>query len=258
MKLVTWNVNSLKARMPRVLEFLDLHKPDVVCLQETKCAPGKFPALELEAAGYTSVDNSGGQWAGVAVIARRELEPSLVTTELSGNPLPDEARWIEVAVRDLRVVSVYVINGRTLQDPMYEKKLEFLDAMTARCAELASESLIVTGDFNIAPSDLDVWDPEKFVGATHVTDAERGRLRKILDAGLVDAYRHLYPEKVQYTWWDYRMGHFHRGMGLRIDLTLVSRGLAKRLTAAGIERDFRKGKKPSDHVPFYVELDVRG
>lgn len=255
MKLVSWNVNSLKARMPRVLELLDRHAPDVVCLQETKCSPDKFPALELEAHGYASVDASGGRWAGVAVIARRELEPTLVTASLPDSPVPEEARWIEANVAGTRVVSVYVVNGRSLEDSMYDVKLRFLDAMAARLRSIAGEPVVVSGDFNIAPADIDVYDPPAFEGATHVSPPERERLAAILDAGYVDAFRHLHPGVVQHTWWDYRQGHFHRGRGLRIDLTLVGRALAPRLTAAGIDRDFRKGPKPSDHAPLLVEID---
>lgn len=252
MKLVTWNVNSLKARMPRVLELLDRHSPDVMMLQETKCAPDAFPELELEAAGYRAVHHSGGRWAGVAILAREE--PRDPAVGLPGEPAVDEARWIEATVGDLRVVSVYVPNGREPDTPTYADKLRFLEAMAGRIGELSGEPLVVAGDFNVCPTDLDVYDPAAFVGATHVTEPERERFRALLDAGVADAFRELHPDEPGFTWWDYRQGHFHRKLGLRIDAHLVSAPLARRVATCGIDRDFRKGTKPSDHAPLLLEL----
>jgi exodeoxyribonuclease-3 len=251
-KLVTWNVNSLKVRMPRVLELLEQHAPDVVLLQETKSAPEAFPSLELEAAGYRSVHHSAGRWAGVAILAREE--PADVAVGLPGEPAVDEARWIEATVGDVRAVSVYVPNGREPDTPTYDDKLRFLDAMAKRIAQLADGPLLVAGDFNVCPTDLDVYDPAAFVGSTHVTPLERERFKALLDAGAVDAFRELHPDEPGFTWWDYRQGHFHRGMGLRIDAHLVSAPLASRIAACGIDRDFRKGAKPSDHAPLLLEL----
>jgi exodeoxyribonuclease-3 len=255
-RVVTWNVNSLKMRMPRVLEFIELHRPDVLLLQETKAPQDAFPDLELADAGYHAVHHSAGQWAGVAVLARSELPLEDPALSLPGDPVPDEARWCEATVGGIRMASVYVPNGRTLDSPEYPRKLAFLDAMTARILELESQSpLIVAGDMNIAPADADVYDPPAFEGGTHVSTAERDRLGQILDGGMVDAYRAVHPDEVQYTWWDYRAGNFHKGLGLRIDLALVSTALAERVTACGIDRNFRKGKKPSDHAPLLVDLD---
>jgi exodeoxyribonuclease III len=155
------------------------------------------------------------------------------------------------------VASVYVPNGREVGSPTYDEKLAFLDAMVARAAALRAQDapLVIAGDFNVAPTDLDVYDPDAFVGSTHVTPEERRRVEAIRAAGgLVDAYRHLHPDNVQHTWWDYRQGHFHRGLGLRIDLALVSESLAPRLRHCGIARNYRKGKKPSDHAPLTVDL----
>jgi len=252
MKLVTWNVNSLNVRMPRVVELLEAHRPDLVLLQETKCAPDAFPALELEAAGYRSMHHSGGRWAGVAILAREE--PADVAVGLPGEPAVDEARWIEATVGGLRAVSVYVPNGRAPGTPTYEDKLRFLDAMAKRIGELSDAPLVVAGDFNVCPTDLDVYDPAAFVGSTHVTPAERERFQALLDAGTVDAFRELHPDEPGFTWWDYRQGHFHRGMGLRIDAHLVSPPLAPRIAHCGIDRDLRKGTKPSDHAPLLLEL----
>jgi exodeoxyribonuclease-3 len=264
MRLVTWNVNSLRARLPRVLEFLGEHAPDVLCLQETKTDPSAFPHDELAQAGYVAADHSGGRWAGVAVLARSELGVADTVSGLPGEPVEDEARWVETTVGGaLRVASVYVPNGRELGSEWYAQKLDFFAAMATRVRQLREESeaaggdgplpLVVAGDMNVAPADLDVYDPAAFLAVTHTSEPERAALRGVVDAGLVDAYRALHPDEVGYTWWDYRQGHFHRGLGMRIDLTLVSPELAPRLTRAGIERDYRKGSKPSDHVPLVTE-----
>ncbi|MGO9961280.1 MAG: exodeoxyribonuclease III [Solirubrobacteraceae bacterium] len=254
MRIVTWNVNSLRARLPRVLQLLAEHRPDVVCLQETKSAADAFPHEELAQAGYSAVHHSGGRWAGVALLARDGLALEDPLVGLPGDPVPDEARWCEATVAGTRVASTYVPNGRSLDDPEFTRKLAFLDAMAQRVAAIRGAPLVLAGDLNIAPSDLDVYDPAAFAGSTHVTPEERDRLTRILDGGLVDAYRALHPDEVQYTWWDYRAGNFHRGLGLRIDLVLVSADLAGRLQSCGIDRDYRKGSKPSDHAPLLVDL----
>jgi exodeoxyribonuclease-3 len=254
LRIVTWNVNSLRARLPRVLEFLAEYQPEVALLQETKCAPDTFPAQELAQAGYSAIHHSAGQWSGVAVLARFGLELTEPVLGLPGDPVPGEARWCEATVEGIRLASVYVPNGRSLDSPEYPRKLAFLDAMAARAAELGPERLIIAGDMNIAPADADVYDPAAFVGGTHVSPAERQRLAALLDLGLTDAYRALHPDEVQYTWWDYRAGHFHKGLGLRIDLLLVGSELSPRLESCGIDRDYRKGKKPSDHAPLLLGL----
>jgi exodeoxyribonuclease-3 len=262
-KLVTWNVNSLGARLPRVLEFLESQRPDIACLQETKTADDAFPVAELRAAGYEAVHHSAGRWAGVAILAREGLELRDAATGLPGELNADEARFIEATVAGMRVASVYVTNGRAIGTPTFDEKLAFLDAMAERAREVAAAGtpMLIAGDFNVTPADVDVYDPQAFVGETHVTAEERSRLQAILTAGgLVDAFRALHdPDEVGFTWWDYRQGHFHRGLGLRIDLVLVAEALAPRLLACGIVRDFRKGRKPSDHAPLVVELaDPRG
>jgi exodeoxyribonuclease III len=260
-KIVTWNVNSLAVRLPRVLEFLGLHDPDIVCLQETKSEAAAFPAQAIDAAGYTAVHHSAGRWAGVAILARRGFSVSAPAVGLPGELRTEEARWIEATVDGLRVVSAYVPNGRALESPTFTEKLAFLDSMAARVGELAAagEEIVVTGDLNVTREDRDVWDPSAFVGSTHVSEAERTRVDGILAAGdLVDAYRLLHPDGQQFTWWDYRQGHFHRGMGLRIDYVLVSSAIGGRIERCGIERDFRKGTKPSDHAPLVVVLGRSG
>ena len=248
MKLVTWNVNSLGVRMPRVLELLDQHAPDVALLQETKTEPDKFPEAELRAAGYHAAHHSAGRWAGVAVLAREPIRD--VRAGLAGEPAADEARWIEATAGGLRVASVYVPNGREIGHPEYEKKLAFLDAARDRIPTLD----VLAGDFNVCPADIDVYDPAAFAGSTHVQPEERARFAALLEDGHVDAFRSLHPDEPGFTWWDYRQGHFHRKMGLRIDAFLVAERHADRLRSCGIDRGFRKGPKPSDHAPLLLEL----
>jgi len=256
---VTWNVNSLRARLPRVLELLEAHQPDVVALQETKCSEENFPAQELDAAGYEVVQHSGGQWAGVALLVRRPLAPDQALTGLPGDPVPSEARWCEATVASIRFVSTYVPNGRSLDSPEFPRKLAFLEAAATRAAAIRAspQQMVIAGDINIAPADADVYDPPAYEGATHVSAPERAGLAAIQErGGLVDAYRHVHPDEPQFTWWDYRAGNFHKNLGMRIDLVLVSEDLADGLMAAGIDRDFRKGFKPSDHAPLLVWLGL--
>jgi exodeoxyribonuclease-3 len=255
-RLTTWNVNSLKVRLPRVLEFVDEHAPDVLCLQETKCEADAFPHEALAQAGYKAIDHSGGRWAGVALLTREPLALADASSGLPGEPAQDEARWVEATVAGTRVVSTYVPNGRAVGSAWYAGKLDFLAAAAQRVAQLRATGtpLIVAGDMNVAPADLDVYDPAAFVTETHVTPPEREALEAIQRAGdLRDAFRALHPDEQQFTWWDYRAGHFHKGLGLRIDLALVSPQIAQALTRCGIERNYRKGTKPSDHAPLVVE-----
>jgi len=254
-KLATWNVNSLKMRLPRVLEFLTQHRPDILCLQETKANPDAFPHLDFAAAGYVAADHSCGRWAGVAVLAPEKTPPTAARHGLPGEVDTGECRWVEADVAGVRVASVYVPNGRALGTETFTAKLAFLDALRARAADLAGRDAVIAGDLNVTRSDLDVYDPALFRNSTHVTPAERDRLKAILDEGFVDTYRDLHPGEAGYTWWDYRAGDFHNHRGLRIDFALVSRSLADRLTACGIDRNYRKGPKPSDHAPLLAELE---
>jgi exodeoxyribonuclease-3 len=257
MLLATWNVNSLRARLPRVLEFLDEYRPDALLLQETKCAPEQFPHADLEAAGWRAVDNSGGRWCGVAILVPIEAGIDRSAQGLPGQPEPEEARWIEATLDcGIGVVSVYVPNGREVDSVHFERKLEFLDAAASRVTELAlAGPLIVGGDMNVAPTDLDVWDPNQFTGATHVTAQERLGLERMRLAGsLFGAHVERLGDEQLFTWWDYRGGSFHRGFGMRIDHFLLSRDLADRIEEFGIAREYRKGEKPSDHVPVVMRL----
>ena len=256
MRAVTWNVNSLKMRTPRVLELLEQYRPDLVFLQETKSEPDAFPTLELEAAGYRAVHHSAGRWAGVALLAPADVEIANVCAGLEGEPARDEARWIEADVDGVRAVSVYVPNGQAIDAPAFADKLRFMEAITERVPELIADKrpVLIGGDFNVCRADLDVYDPAAFVGDTHVTDDERARFEAILDAGLVDTFRRLHPDAVAYTWWDYRAGNFHKGLGLRIDYLLATPELADDVQRCGIARDYRKGKKPSDHAPLFAQV----
>ncbi len=258
MKIATWNVNSLKQRLPRVLALLAQHRPDVVCLQETKTGADAFPEAELAEAGYAAVHYSAGRWAGVAVLAPVGAAPVEVARGLPGEVDAGEARWVEADVGDLRVVSVYVPNGRAVGTDTFAAKLTFFEAMADRAAAILDErgdrGVVLAGDLNVMRSDLDVYDPAAFAGSTHVTPEERGRFERVLATGLTDAYRHLHPDEPGYTWWDYRAGHFHKKLGLRIDYLLVSPDVAGRLTSCGIDREYRKGSKPSDHAPLLAEL----
>ena len=259
MRLISYNVNSIGARLPRLMALIERLEPDVVCVQETKCTPPKFPHLPLEGIGYVAADHSGGRWAGVAVIARRQLGVEDVRVGLPGEAVPDEARWVEATVDGVRCVSTYVPNGQALGTEAFAQKLTFLEAMSARAAELAHLPTVIAGDMNVCPTDRDVWNPDQVHGATHITDDERTRLQAVVDTGYVDSFRRLHPEEPGFTWWDYRAGHFHKGYGLRIDLALVSSPLAERLEAAEVSRAFRKPttvpeSKPSDHAPLVIDF----
>ncbi len=253
MRLATWNVNSVTARLPRLLDWLVAVEPDVACLQETKTA--EFPAAEVEALGYQVAAHGDGRWNGVALLSRVGLED--VSSGYPGEPgFPDpEARAIGATCDGLRVWSVYVPNGRTVDDPHYEYKLSWLAALTSALAPevAAHEQLAVCGDFNVAPTDSDVWDPKAFVGSTHVTEPERTALAQLRGIGLVDVVPRPLKGNNPFTYWDYRAGMFHKDMGMRIDLVYVTAPGAGAVTDAYIDREARKGKGPSDHAPIIVD-----
>ncbi|HUV57683.1 MAG TPA: exodeoxyribonuclease III [Acidimicrobiales bacterium] len=251
MKIATWNVNSLTARWPRVETWLIDKSPDVVLIQETKQTDAKFPFAELAALGYESAHYGQGQWNGVAIFSRVGLDD---VTRGFGDDDP-EARIVSATCGDVRVHSCYVPNGRALDDPHYAYKLRWL-ANLERLVESRDRSthVVVGGDFNVAPTDFDCYDPSAFVGATHVSEPEREALRRLERAGLVDLTRSLNPMEPCFSWWDYRNGSFRRGWGLRIDLLYVDQGLYEKATASYVDRDARKGEKPSDHAPVVGEF----
>lgn len=256
MRLVTWNVNSLKARLERVEKWLVECEPDVVCMQETKLADTAFPAMAFSALGYESAHHGEGRWNGVAILSRVGLDD--VVLGFADDDTPDaEARLITATCGGVRVMSAYVPNGRALEHEHYQYKLRWLDRLLGHLDRTADPDAptALCGDFNIAPTDLDVRDPAALVGATHVSEPERKALGRLLDWGLEDVFRARFPDVERlYSWWDYRAGNFHKGIGMRIDLVLGSRPLAERVEWALIDRNARKGKTPSDHAPLVVEL----
>ena len=257
MRIATWNVNSLRQRVPRLLPWLDERRPDVVCLQETKLADDAFAEVvgdELSSRGYEVATHGEAAWNGVAILSRVGLDEVVRGIEgAPGFPNP-EARAVAATCNGIRVVSVYVPNGRSPGSDHYAYKLKWLESLTAMVAQ-RPESTIVLGDMNIAPADEDVFDPEAYVGQTHVTPPERDALAKLEAVGLRDVVRERWPDERVFTYWDYRAGMFHQDCGMRIDLALASADVADRVKAAWVDRQARKGKGPCDHAPVIVDLD---
>ncbi|MGH9104015.1 MAG: exodeoxyribonuclease III [Acidimicrobiales bacterium] len=256
MRIATWNVNSLNARLPRVEEWLAYADSDVVCLQETKLADAVFPAMAFAALGYESVHSGAGRWNGVAILSRVGLDQPRRELSVPGGAQLAEGRFVSARCGGLSVASVYVPNGRSVGSEHYEAKLAWLGALHDHVAATATGDLplAICGDFNVAPEDRDVWDVSAFVGATHVSPAERAALARLAGRGLVDAFRCVRGEQGLFSWWDYRAGDFHQHRGMRIDLVLVSASLAGRVRWALIDRNARKGRLPSDHAPLVVDL----
>ncbi len=257
MRLVTWNVNSLKVRLERVEEWLAECQPDVVCMQETKLADTAFPAMAFSALGYEAAHHGEGRWNGVAILSRVGLD-DVVAGFGDGAPDDPEARLLTATCGGVRVMSAYVPNGRALDNEHYQYKLRWLDRLVGHLDAVADPSrpVALCGDFNIAPADRDVWDAAALVDVTHVSEPERTALRKLLDWGLTDVFRDCYPDTDRlFSWWDYRAGNFHKGIGMRIDLVLGSSPVAERVRWSLIDRNARKGKQPSDHAPLIVELE---
>jgi exodeoxyribonuclease III len=255
-RIATWNVNSLSARLPRVEEWITYAKPDVLCLQETKQADSAFPEETFTALGYQTAHHGDGRWNGVAIVSRVGL--AQVAAGM-GPPHDDQGtRLIAADCGGVRVMSVYVPNGRSLDSEHFPAKLAWLAGLRAHLAATCSPDrpAAVCGDFNVAPDDRDVWDPTQFEGMTHVSQPERDALADLMSWGLVDAFRRVYDENGLFSWWDYRAGAFHRHRGMRIDLLLVTEVLAAGTTYALIDRNARKGEKPSDHTPVFIDTVV--
>jgi exodeoxyribonuclease-3 len=251
-------VNSVKQRMPRLLEWLDERQPDVVCLQETKLADDAFRSLldqELSGRGYETALYGEVQWNGVAILSKVGLED--VVTGIAGGPgFPNpEARAVAATCGGIRVHSLYVPNGRTPDSDHYRYKLAWLAALKDVVAA-GPDEVIVCGDMNIAPTDADVFDPVAYIGQTHVTPAERQALADLMSTGLHDVVRERWPNERVFSYWDYRAGMFHQDLGMRIDLMLASDPVAERVKAAWVDRKARKGTGPSDHAPVIIDLDV--
>jgi exodeoxyribonuclease III len=256
-RLATWNVNSVKQRLPRLLPWLDERQPDVACLQETKLADDAFLGLlgeTLADRGYAVAVHGEATWNGVAILSRVGLDDVVVgLAGAPGFPHP-EARAVSASCGGVRVVSAYAPNGRMPGSEHYRYKLAWLASLRDAVAA-GPEATVVCGDMNIAPSDEDVFDPEAYIGQTHVTAPERAALAELQALGLRDVVRDRWPDKRVFTYWDYRAGMFHQDLGMRIDLVLASPPVAARVRAAWVDRQARKGSGPSDHAPVIVDLD---
>jgi exodeoxyribonuclease-3 len=287
MRIATWNVNSLKARQEAVENWLVRAEPDILLLQETKLTDDDAPVMAFAMAGYQLVHHGEGRWNGVAIAARNGLAISGVVTNFGDGPVRDsgpggaggataseddfdpfdEARMIAATVDGLRVTSIYAPNGRVVDSPFYLGKLAWFDRLARWIRESDAldvtephgGSFVIGGDFNVAPTSVDVWDPKAAHGGTHVSDRERSAVQALIELGLTDAYRVRHDEPGRYTWWDYRAGMFHKNFGMRIDLLLVSSPVVGRIVDAEIDRQARKGPPvPSDHAPLTIDLDEPG
>jgi exodeoxyribonuclease-3 len=256
-RIATWNVNSVKQRMPRLLPWLDERRPDVVCLQETKLTDDAFVealGTALTGRGYEIAHHGEAQWNGVAILSRAGLDDVAVGIP-DGPGFPhQEARAIAATCGGIRVHSVYVPNGRIPDSEHYHYKLAWLAALD-RLLQAGPAARMVCGDFNIAPADADVFDPDAYIGQTHVTPPERKALADLGGHGTHDVVRERWPDSRVFTYWDYRAGMFHQDLGMRIDLVLASDAVAARVRAAWVDRQARKGSGPSDHAPVIVDLD---
>ena len=271
LRIATWNVNSLRARLEKVTWWLERARPDVLMMQETKLTDADAPADVFRDAGYELVHHGEGRWNGVAIASRvgatdvvsnfgAPLRPA-VTPEVGDDEPLAEARMVSAVCSGVRVVSLYAPNGRVVDSPFYRAKLTWYERLARWLRETVTptDALVLGGDYNVAPADADVWDPAACHGGTHVSEPERRAFRTLCDWGLVDAYRAHCAEPGRYTWWDYRAGNFHKNFGMRIDHLLVSKPVAARVVWAEIDREARKGKPvPSDHAPLVLDLDAAG
>ena len=249
MRIATWNVNSIGARLPRLLDWLETRNPDVAALQETKCTDAGFPTEQIAALGYQSMPVGDGRWNGVAILSRVGLEPVS-----RGLPGMTEARYASADCAGMRIVSVYVPNGRAIGDAQFPYKLEWLRLLRQTLDDHdPAQPLVIMGDFNVARTDADVFDIKAFAGSTHVTPEERAGLESLIGWGLVDIPARPGKNDRPFTYWDYRAGMFHQDLGMRIDYVLASPSLT--IIDAYVDREARKGKLPSDHAPVIVDLE---
>ena len=255
MRVVSWNINSLRRRQERFITWLGATQPDIVCLQETKCTDEQFPVLDLKAAGYHSVFHGQKSYNGVAIVSKSE--PREVRAALCDEEADPQARVIAATINGLRVYSIYAPNGQEVGSRAYAYKMRWYERLR-NClqGENTNQPMVVCGDFNVAPKDEDVYDAELWRGAIMCSDEERKAFDDLCAIGLVDTLRLHHPESGLFSWWDYRMLAFPKNRGLRIDAILASKSLAPRCTAAGIDREMRKGKEPSDHAPVWAEFSL--
>lgn len=252
MKIASWNINSLRKRQDRLFAWLENTKPDIVCLQETKCPDEQFPVLALKAAGYHAAYHGEKSYNGVAILSKaeqREVRPSLCDEVVDS-----QARVIAATIDNVRIFSIYAPNGQAVGSPAYEYKLDWYRRLRDCLLKEKATDLAVCGDFNVAPEDVDVHDPELWRGAIMCSEDERRAFRELCEIGLRDTLRLHHKEGGLFSWWDYRMLSFPKNRGLRIDAILASNSLAEKCTAAGIDREMRKGKEPSDHAPVLAEF----
>ena len=254
MKIASWNINSLRKRQDRLLTWLETSQPDVVCLQETKCTDEQFPALALQAAGYYAAYHGEKSYNGVAILSK--TAPTEVRASLHDEVADTQARVIAATVNGLRLYSIYVPNGQAVGSSAYEYKLKWFSRLRDCLAREKSGKIVVAGDLNVAPEDVDVHDPDLWRGAIMCSEEERVALHKIRELGFSDTLRLHHQEAGLFSWWDYRMLSFPKNRGLRIDAILASASLSKKCTAAGIDREMRKGKEPSDHAPMWAEFEI--
>ncbi len=252
MRVASWNINSLRKRQDRLFAWLEANKPDIVCLQETKCPYERFPVLALQATGYHSVYHGEKSYNGVAILSKNESRD--VRPSLCDEVVDPQARVIAVTIDTVRVFSVYAPNGQAVGSPAYDYKLKWYARLRDCLLKEKCAQLIVCGDFNVAPEDIDVHDPDLWRGAIMCSDGERTAFRQLCDGSFRDTLRLHHKESGLFSWWDYRMLSFPKNRGLRIDAILASEALAKRCTTAGIDREMRKGKEPSDHAPVWAEF----
>ena len=264
MRIISWNINSLRKRQDRLFAWLEATRPDVVCLQETKCTDDQFPELSLQAAGYHAVYHGEKSYNGVAILSR--AGPLEVRPSLCDEMVDPQARVISATIANIRIYSIYAPNGQALGSPAYEYKLNWYQRLRNCVArekniDLATVSssaggLVMCGDFNVAPEDADVYDPALWHGAIMCSDGEREAFQALCQLGLIDTLRLHHDEGGLFTWWDYQMRAFEKNRGLRIDAILANKSLAKKCTAAGIDREMRTGKEPSDHAPVWAEFEI--
>jgi exodeoxyribonuclease-3 len=254
MKVVSWNINSLRKRQDRLFAWLEAEKPDIVCLQETKCPDELFPVLTLQAAGYYSAYHGEKSYNGVAIVARSELFD--VLPSLCDEVADPQARVIAATISNVRVFSIYAPNGQAIGSPAYEYKLHWYRRLRDCIAKEKSVDVLVCGDFNVAPEDIDVYDPDLWRGAIMASESERAAFRELFKIGLGDTLRIHHKEGELFSWWDYQMRAFEKNRGLRIDAILASEKLAAKCIASGIDREMRKGKAPSDHAPVWAEFAI--
>lgn len=254
MRIATWNVNSIKARLPRVLEWLEQAAPDVVCLQEIKCEDDKFPAMEIEDLGYNIAVHGQKTYNGVAILSKRPIED--VEIRLAGDDGDEQARYIEATVDGIRICGLYLPNGNPVPGPKFDYKLGWMDRLIVRAKELLAleETFVMAGDYNVCPTDDDVFDPAGFADDALCQPESRNRFRQLLNLGLTDGVRVFNPQPHFYTYWDYQRGAWQKDHGLRIDHLLLSPQATDRLVASGVDKAPRGAEKASDHTPAWIEL----